>query len=256
MHGVLRLLKPDSALPLKVRPSPNHGDRKGRVPDAIILHYTGIATGMAALEHLCTEASQVSAHYLVQEDGELFQLVPEERRAWHAGIGVWAGDRDMNTVSIGIEIANHGHSGGLPPYLPEQIETVIALCQDISTRWTISPARILAHSDLAPGRKSDPGEHFPWGQLAKAGIGHFVVPSAAEDGPRLEAGANGQEVEALQAMLAQYGYGLDVTGLYDEKTASTITAFQRHFRPARVDGIADVSTIATLRKLIDALPVR
>jgi N-acetylmuramoyl-L-alanine amidase len=254
MHGVLRLLKPDSSLPASVRSSPNHGDRKGRLPDAIILHYTGIATGAAALEHLCAAESQVSAHYLVQEDGGLFQLVPEARRAWHAGIGVWAGDRDMNTVSIGIEIANHGHIGGLPPYPPAQIETVIALCQDLFARWKISPARILAHSDLAPDRKIDPGEHFPWGQLAKAGVGHFVSPCAIVDGPRLETGAKGLEVEALQAMLASYGYGLDVTGIYDAKTQSTITAFQRHFRPARVDGIADPSTIATLHKLIDALP--
>ena len=113
-------------------PLANHGDRKGLVPDSIILHYTGIATGAAALDHLCTEASQVSAHYLVDEYGEIFQLVPEERRAWHAGIGVWAGNRDMNTVSIGIEIANYGHIGGLPPYLGVQIDTVVALCQDIS----------------------------------------------------------------------------------------------------------------------------
>jgi N-acetylmuramoyl-L-alanine amidase len=254
MHGVLRLLKPDSTLPAIVRPSPNHGDRKGRVPDSIILHYTGIATGEAAVEHLCKEASQVSAHYVVDEQGELFQLVPEMRRAWHAGIGVWAGDRDMNTVSIGIEIANHGHIGGLPPYPLEQIETVIALCHDIFTRWKIAPARVLAHSDLAPDRKIDPGEHFPWGHLAKAGVGHYVAPCALEDGARLKRDSNGRDVEALQAMLASYGYGLDITGVYDAKTESTITAFQRHFRPARVDGIADPSTIATLRKLIDALP--
>jgi N-acetylmuramoyl-L-alanine amidase len=255
MHGVLRLLKPDSTLPAIIRPSPNHGDRKGRVPDAIILHYTGIATGEAALEHLCAAASQVSAHYLVHEDGGLFQLVPEERRAWHAGIGVWACDRDMNTVSIGIEIANHGHVGGLPPYPAAQIETVIALCRDVSARWKISPTRILAHSDLAPDRKIDPGEHFPWGRLAKAGIGHFVAPCAIKDGPRLERDAEGPEVEALQAMLASYGYGLDVTGVYDAKTNSTVTAFQRHFRPARVDGVADPSTIETLRRLIAALPL-
>jgi N-acetylmuramoyl-L-alanine amidase len=255
MHGVLRLLKPDSTLPAIIRRSPNHGDRKGRVPDAIILHYTGIATGEAALEHLCAAASQVSAHYLVHEDGGLFQLVPEERRAWHAGIGVWACDRDMNTVSIGIEVANHGHVGGLPPYPAAQIETVIALCRDVSARWKISPTRILAHSDLAPDRKIDPGEHFPWGRLAKAGIGHFVAPCAIKDGPRLERDAEGPEVEALQAMLASYGYGLDVTGVYDAKTHSTVTAFQRHFRPARVDGVADPSTIETLRRLIAALPL-
>lgn len=254
MHGVLRLLKPDSTLPAIVRPSPNHGDRKGEVPNAIILHYTGIATGSAALDHLCTEVSQVSAHYLVDEYGELYQLVPEERRAWHAGIGVWAGNRDMNTVSIGIEIANLGHVGGLPPYPAAQIEMVIALCQDISTRWHIPPARVLAHSDLAPDRKNDPGEHFPWGLLAKSGVGHFVTPCAIEEGARLEPGAKGPDVELLQTTLASYGYGLDVTGHYDAKTQSTITAFQRHFRPSLVDGLADRSTVATLQKLIDALP--
>jgi len=247
-------LKPDSSLPATVRPSPNHGDRKGGVINAIILHYTGIATGSAALDHLCSEVSQVSAHYLIDEGGELFQLVPENRRAWHAGIGVWAGNRDLNTVSIGIEIANHGHSGGLPPYPRIQIEAVIALCRDISSRWRIPPARILAHSDLAPQRKIDPGEHFPWDHLAKAGIGHFVPPFPIEGGPRLGQGAAGEEVEALQIMLEQYGYGLDISGVYDVATQSTVAAFQRHFRPTLVDGIADRSTIETLQRLLAALP--
>ncbi|MCL2384625.1 MAG: N-acetylmuramoyl-L-alanine amidase [Alphaproteobacteria bacterium] len=254
MHGLLPLLRPDCSLPAHISPSPNHGDRKGQLPDAIILHYTGIATGAGALTHLCAERSQVSAHYLVLEDGELFQLVAEERRAWHAGIGVWAGNRDMNSVSIGIEIANPGHSGGLPPYPSAQIETVIALCRDITLRWKIKPSRILAHSDLAPDRKIDPGEHFPWSRLAKAGIGHFVSPLVIEGGPRLELGATGPDVEALQTMLFGYGYGIDVTGVYDTKTKSAITSFQRHFRSTLVDGIADASTIATLKKLIAALP--
>lgn len=247
-------MKPDCSLPAYLSPSPNHGDRKGQWPDAIILHYTGIATGAAALAHLCAERSQVSAHYLVLENGELHQLVAEERRAWHAGIGVWAGNRDMNTVSIGIEIANPGHAGGLPPYPAAQIETVIALCRDISERWKIKPSRILAHSDLAPDRKTDPGEHFPWGQLAKAGVGHFVSPLATEAGPYLEEGAKGPDVEILQTMLSGYGYGIEVTGVFDAKTKSTIAAFQRHFRAALVDGIADCSTIATLQKLIATLP--
>jgi len=111
----------------------------------------------------------------------------------------------------------------------------------------------LAHSDVSHRRKIDPGEHFPWGQLAKAGIGHYVTPSAIEDGPCLEPGAKGPEVEALQAMLASYGYGLYITGLYDTMTDSAITAFQRHFRPARIDGIADRSTITTMRRLIGSL---
>jgi N-acetylmuramoyl-L-alanine amidase len=247
-------LKPDSFLPVTLNPSPNHGERKGgRTPDSILLHYTGLPTGEAALRQLCDPATEVSSHYLVWEDGRLFQLVPEARRAWHAGRGVWAGESDMNDVSIGIEIANFGHRGGSPTYPSAQIETVIALCQDIITRWRIRPARVLAHSDVSHGRKIDPGEHFPWGQLAKAGIGHYVAPSAIEDGPRLKLGGSGPEVEALQAMLASYGYGLQITGVYDAMTLSAVTAFQRHYRQALVDGIADYSTITTLRRLTASL---
>ncbi|MGQ0444706.1 MAG: N-acetylmuramoyl-L-alanine amidase [Beijerinckiaceae bacterium] len=241
-------------MPATLAPSPNHGERKGgRTADALLLHYTGLPTGEAALRQLCDPAAQVSSHYLVFEDGCLFQLVPEARRGWHAGQGSWAGENDMNDVSIGIEIANFGHRGGSPAYPPAQIETVIALCQDIIARWRIRPERVLAHSDVSHGRKIDPGEHFPWGRLAKAGIGHFVTPSAIEDGPRLEPGARGPEVLALQAMLSGYGYGLDLTGLYDAVTISAVTAFQRHFRQAVVDGIADYSTISTLRRLIGSL---
>jgi N-acetylmuramoyl-L-alanine amidase len=247
-------LTPDSSLPATLNPSPNHGERKGgRTPDSILLHYTGLPTGEAALRQLCDPATQVSSHYLVWEDGQLFQLVPEVCRAWHAGHGSWAGESDMNDVSIGIEMANSGHRWGLPEYPSAQIETVIALCKDIIARWRIRPERVLAHSDVSHGRKIDPGEHFPWGQLAKAGIGHFVTPSVIEDGPRLEPGTTGPEVEVLQAMLSSYGYRLDITGLYDAMTGSAVTAFQRHYRQFLVDGIADHSTIATLRRLIDSL---
>lgn len=238
-----------------IRPSPNHGVRKGsRTPDSILLHYTGLPTAEAALRQLCDPVTEVSSHYLVWEDGRITQLVEETRRAWHAGRGVWNGEWDMNDVSIGIEIANPGHRGGSPAYPSAQIKAVIALCQDIIARWRIAPHRVLAHSDVSPDRKIDPGEHFPWGQLAKAGIGHFVAPCAIEDGPRLERDAYGPEVEALQTMLASYGYGLEITGLYDAMTEVTVAAFQRHFRPALVDGIADHSTLATLRKLIATAP--
>ncbi len=240
-----------------IHPSPNHGVRKGgRTPDSILLHYTGLPTAEAALQQLCNPVTEVSSHYLVWEDGRLMQLVEESRRAWHAGRGVWHGEHDMNDVSIGIEIANPGHRGGSPSYPSAQIKAVIALCQDIIARWHIVPHRVLAHSDVSPDRKIDPGEHFPWGQLAKAGIGHFVAPCAIEEGPRLQRDADGPEVEALQNLLATYGYGLDINGLYDAKTEATVTAFQRHFRPALVDGIADQSTIATLRKLIATAPKR
>jgi N-acetylmuramoyl-L-alanine amidase len=247
-------LNPDCSLPAALVPSPNHGVRKGgRTPDSILLHYTGLPDGEAALRQLCDPAAQVSAHYLVFEDGCLAQLVPESRRAWHAGKGMWAGESDMNDVSIGIEIANAGHRGGLPDYPQAQIETVIALCLDIIGRWHIRPERVLAHSDVSLGRKIDPGEHFPWGRLAKAGISHYVPPSAIEEGPRLEPGASGAEVVELQTMLAGYGYALDITGRYDERTELAITAFQRHYRQLRVDGLADRSTIATLKRLIDSL---
>lgn len=253
MHGVLRLLKPDSSLPALIAPSPNHGVRKGgRLPDTILLHYTGLPDGEAALRQLCDPAAEVSSHYLVWEDGTLSQLVAEERRAWHAGRGSWAGENDMNDVSIGIEIANFGHRGGLPPYPDAQIETVIALCRDIIERWRIRPERVLAHSDVSIGRKIDPGEHFPWWKLAKAGIGHYVAPAAIEDGPRLGPGSSGSEVIELQSMLAGYGYGVEVTGIYDTGTEAAVTAFQRHFRQTLVDGIADASTVATLKRLIEA----
>lgn len=228
--------------------------RKGnRIPDSILLHYTGLPDGESALRQLCDPATEVSSHYLVWEDGRLTQLVPEFRRAWHAGKGFWAGESDMNDVSIGIEIANGGHRAGLPDYPRAQIETVIALCHDIIERWQIRPERVLAHSDISIGRKIDPGEHFPWWRLAKAGIGHFVPPSAIEDGPRLEPGGSGSEVLEFQALLARYGYDLAVTGRYDERTTSVVTAFQRHYRQFLVDGIADHSTRATLSRLIDSL---
>ncbi|MCI0468361.1 MAG: N-acetylmuramoyl-L-alanine amidase [Beijerinckiaceae bacterium] len=250
-------MKSDCSLPAELIPSPNHGVRKGgRIPDSILLHYTGLPNGEAALRQLCDPAAEVSSHYLIWEDGRLSQLVPEARRAWHAGRGSWAGESDMNDVSIGIEIDNAGHRGGLPDYTPDQIETVIALCHDIIARWQIRPERVLAHSDVSHGRKIDPGENFPWAQLAKAGIGHFVAPEAIASGPRLEPGSQGQGVLELQAMLAGYGYGVAMTGIYDDKTESAITAFQRHHRQSLVDGIADHSTIATLRRLIDSLAGR
>ncbi len=246
----------NSLLVGEVQASPNHGERKSGRVDAVILHYTGMTSGEAALQRLCDPASQVSSHYVIMEDGRVIQLVPEARRAWHAGQSVWAGERDMNSASIGIEIANPGHDGGAPAFPQPQIEAVIKLCKDIAARHHIPAARILAHSDVAPDRKADPGEYFPWDQLAVAGVGHYVTPHPIEDGPRLERGMHGIEVEKLQALLSMYGYGLRVSNLYGPKTENVVRAFQRHFRPERVDGIADVSTVETLRALLASLPRR
>ncbi len=247
--------KPDSALASKVFPSPNHGERKdSKTVNSIILHYTGMATAESALKWLCNQVSNVSCHYFIFEDGHILQLVPESRRAWHAGASIWHGETDMNSVSIGIEIVNQGHEGGSPPYPDEQIAATIKICQDITERWHIPQQRVLAHSDIAPLRKPDPGEKFPWQQLYEAGIGHFVAPEPIQGGRFFGLGDEGAPIEALQSMLTLYGYGLDINAVYDVQTEAVIRAFQRHYRPEKVDGVADFSTITTLRNLIRHLP--
>ncbi len=248
---------PDSAFAKKVFPSPNHGERKdGKQPDMLMLHYTGMADGASALQRLCNPVTELSSHYFIFEDGHTLQLVPETRRAWHAGAGFWKGETDINSVSIGIEIVNPGHEHGYVDFPDAQIESVIALSADICRRWSIPPERVLAHSDTAPARKEDPGEKFPWDRLNKAGVGHYVPPVPLSGGRFFSKGDGGQPIEALQAMLALYGYGIEVDGLFGDETEAAVQAFQRHFRPMRVDGVADASTITTLRDLIRALPER
>ncbi len=248
---------PDSPLAAEVHPSPNFGERRGRGrPDAILLHYTGMPTAEAALALLLDPRAEVSAHYFVWEDGRIAQLVAERDRAWHAGKSFWKGDSDLNSASIGIEIVNCGHDGGAPPFPDAQIAATIALCRDIATRWTIPPERVLAHSDVAPGRKRDPGEAFPWARLHAAGVGHWVEPAPITGGPLFAHEEEGPPVRALQAMLALYGYGLDLSGVDDRRTRTVVAAFQRHFRPERVDGEADASTVATLKALIEGLAKR
>ena len=258
----MRAFEPDSRLVGDVVASPHHGARIGcTAPDAIVLHYTGLPGGERdeawrrdpggeALKWLCDPRSQVSAHYLIEEDGRIIQLVPEARRAWHAGLSSWRGATDVNSLSIGVEIVNPGHTAGLPHFPGRQIDGVIALCRDLITRHNIAPVRVLAHSDVSPGRKVDPGERFPWAELALSGVGHWVEPAPLEDDSPLVFGEEGQPVRALQAMLALYGYGLPLTGVYDKTTRDVVAAFQRHFRQQRVDGAADVSTVKTLHEVL------
>jgi N-acetylmuramoyl-L-alanine amidase len=245
---------PDSPIAGAFLPSPNFGERRGYArPDSVILHYTGMPTAEGALALLRDPASQVSAHYFVGESGEVAQLVAEDKRAWHAGLSFWRGESDLNSASIGVEIVNPGHDGALPPFPRRQIDAVIGLCRDIAARRAIRPERILAHSDIAPARKRDPGEKFPWDVLARAGVGHWTEPAQIVGGALIGAGQEGPPIRALQAMLALYGYGVALSGVYDAQTRAVVAAFQRHFRPARVDGEADSSTIATLRALIESL---
>lgn len=238
-----------------VRVSPNVGERRdGRQPDILLLHYTGMADGPSAEDWLCDPQSEVSCHYIVHEDGRVVQMVPEAARAWHAGAGSWKGEGDINSRSVGVEIVNGGHDFGLPAFPARQIASVIDLSRDIVSRHGIAPERVLAHSDIAPGRKRDPGERFPWADLAAAGVGHWVDPAPVGGGRFIAEGESGRPVEALQSMLALYGYRTAITGLFDRDTAVDVEAFQRHFRPARVDGVADASTIETLHRLLSALP--
>ena len=236
-------------------PSPNFGPRLGNSawPDTIILHYTGMSDGPSALARLCDPAAQVSCHYLVLEDGRVLQLVAEEHRAWHAGRSSWAGVTDMNSASIGIEIVNGGHDHGLPPYPAVQIDAVAQLCLEITARFGIKPERVLAHSDIAPSRKQDPGELFPWDRLHSAGVGHWVPPAEGFDDRELAQGDTGEAVLCLQGDLRLYGYGVAESGIFDPETETVVRAFQRHFRPARVSGRADAGTRLTLSRLLGAL---
>jgi len=244
---------PDSPLVTSVKSSPNHGERRDhRRADMILLHYTGMESAEAALERLCGGGPEpgVSAHYFVYENGRIVQCVAEARRAWHAGASSWEGDEDINSRSIGIEIANPGHDFGYPDFPEAQIRQVIALCRDIGGRNFIRADRVLAHSDVAPSRKQDPGEKFPWARLFEAGVGHWVEPTPIAAGPVLKLGDRNAGVSQLQGLLAEYGYGLNPSGFFGDQTRDVVAAFQRHFRPAGVDGIADGSTLDTLERLV------
>ena len=229
---------------MRQRWSPNVDDRPpGCAVDTLILHYTGMPTAAAALQRLRDPAAKVSAHYLIDEDGSVVQLVPEERRAWHAGVSGWHGRACLNNCSIGIELVNPGHEWGYRPFTEAQYEACLALCRSIVARWPIPPSRVLAHSDVAPARKQDPGELFDWPRLAAAGIGLWPQPGVGA--PR--------SVDQLQSELARFGYGVAPSGRLDEATRLVITAFQRHFRPARVDGQPDRATLACLDGLLALL---
>jgi N-acetylmuramoyl-L-alanine amidase len=229
-------------------PTPNVDHRRGP-PDMVVLHYTGMQTGEEALARLCDPQAKVSAHYLVEEDGRVFRLAPEERRCWHAGKSFWKGETDINAVSIGIELVNPGHEWGYRGFPDAQVAAVISLLDDIRARWTIPDDRILGHSDVAPARKEDPGELFPWKRLAEAGHGLWIEPAAAPGAP-LTIGDEGPGVFALQAGLTRLGYDNAPSGRYDDATATNIRAFQRHWRPGRVDGVADGETRSRLVHLL------
>lgn len=229
-------------------PSPNF-DPRTAPPSILVLHYTGMKTGEEAIARLRDPEAKVSSHYVVEEDGRVFRLVPEERRAWHAGRSFWRGRRNVNGDSIGIEIVNPGHEWGYRPFPEPQVAAVIALVADIRSRWSIEDRDIVGHSDVAPTRKDDPGELFPWKRLAEAGHGLWAEGPAAPGAPIGE-GEEGAAVFALQAGLTRLGYDLPPSGRFDGDTTAVVRAFQRHWRPEKVDGIADGETRARLIALL------
>jgi N-acetylmuramoyl-L-alanine amidase len=250
--------EPDCSLVDEVVPAINVEPRRdvGR-PNMLVLHYTGMSSATKAVRWLACAESRVSCHYVVDEAGRITQLVPEKLRAWHAGVSSWHGETDLNSASVGIEIQNPGHDDGYHDFPAAQIEAVIILSRNIIARNGIQSERVLAHSDVAPQRKIDPGEKFPWPLLAASGVGHWIAPSplraeAASIGP----GHTGPMVRAAQAMFARYGYDMPGSGVYDRQTEAVVTAFQRHFRPARCDGRLDLSTLSTLERLLAALPAQ
>ncbi len=235
------------------RPSPNFNERVGVVrPDILLLHYTGMQSCEAAVARLTDAAARVSSHYTIDEDGTVYVHVPEHLRAWHAGVSSWRGHNDINSRSIGIEIVNPGHEFGYRAFPEAQIEAVIALSQKIIARHEIPARNVIAHSDIAPGRKTDPGELFPWRRLAAVGVGVWVdgVPLEVET---LSRGMSGPGVFALQSQLSRYGYGLEKSGEFDGKTECVVTEFQRHFRPGQLDGVADSQTQSLLHVLNEIL---
>jgi N-acetylmuramoyl-L-alanine amidase len=237
---------------MKNLPSINFDPRpKGQDVDILIFHYTGMRSAQAALDRLCDPVAKVSAHYVIDEDGDCYRLVDEGDRAWHAGVASWAGATDINARSIGIEVVNPGHEWGYRPFPAIQMAALRDLARTILGRHPIPPQRVLAHSDVAPDRRQDPGELFGWSQLAEAGIG--IMPRNAL--APLERGALGPgdrdaEVEGLQVKLASFGYGLGTSGIYDRATEFVMRAFQRHFRPGRIDGIADTECQLALDDLL------
>jgi N-acetylmuramoyl-L-alanine amidase len=245
-----------SGLDIRERLSPNHDGRSdvaeslgGGPPriDMLVLHYTGMQSGAAALDRLCDPEARVSSHYVVEEDGTIWRLVPEERRAWHAGVSYWLGETGLNLASIGIEIVNPGHEWGYRPFPEPQMAAVEALCRDIVARRRIPAHRIVGHSDIAPTRKTDPGELFDWPRLARAGIGLWP-PAAAALSRRRGRGVGIVERAAALSDLARIGYQVE-----PGNEAPALVAFQRRYRPERWDGRLDGETAGRLVEVREAV---
>jgi N-acetylmuramoyl-L-alanine amidase len=216
-------------------PSPNHGARREAPTDILLLHYTGMRDAAAALARLRDPTAEVSAHYLIDTDGTVFRLVDETRRAFHAGVSYWAGTTDVNSRSIGVELVNPGHEWGYRPFPAAQMSALAELAREVLSRHAIPSSRVLGHSDVAPSRKLDPGELFDWAWLAAQGIGVWPDPGAAA--PPVD------PASGLDRIGYRAGAAID---------PAVVAAFQRHWRPALVDGVLDAETVTRIAQVAAA----
>jgi N-acetylmuramoyl-L-alanine amidase len=241
-------------LHIRELPSPNHDDRPADTPiDVLILHYTGMQSAQDAIDRLRDPVARVSSHYVVDEDGSVLRLVPEARRAWHAGVSYWRGHSELNTRSIGIEIVNPGHEWGYLDFPALQMAVVCDLCLAILSRHPIPARNVVAHSDVAPDRKEDPGEKFDWRGLAQNGVG--LWPENIPYGSTARAMHDAAVLHDVRAGLAEIGYRVAPEGAFDPALATVLRAFQRHWRPEAITGQPDTGTLARLQAVRHILPL-
>jgi N-acetylmuramoyl-L-alanine amidase len=238
------------APPIVDLPSPNH-DERGCAVDMLILHYTGMRTAQAALDRLRDPEAAVSSHYVVDEDGTVFRLVPEDRRAWHAGVSHWRGHAALNARSIGVEIVNPGHEFGYRDFPVLQLAAVCDLCLQVLARHPIPARNVVAHSDVAPDRKEDPGERFDWRALARNGVGLWPADGQAPDLGTTGAIRDASRLRPVRATLAEIGYRVGPEGALDPALSAVLRAFQRHWRPEAITGQADDGTLVRLLAVRD-----
>ncbi|WP_262690979.1 N-acetylmuramoyl-L-alanine amidase [Kordiimonas aestuarii] len=237
-----------------LHPSPNWNERPaGAVIDTVVLHYTGMATGQVALERLCDKVAQVSAHYLIEEDGRVFALVPEEKRAWHAGVSRWRGVDNLNHTSIGIELVNPGHDFGYRAFPEAQVTSLLSLLEGINTRHHINRHGYVGHSDIAPDRKQDPGDLFPWQRLARHGFGLWPQVGGADVTVIAKRGQKNVNVVKFNKQLGIIGYSIDDIQSFDATTECAVRAFQAHWRPETVSGVIDIGTASILEDIAGQL---
>jgi len=232
------------------KPSPNYNERpEGSEIDTVVLHYTGMQSAAAALERMCDPKAEVSAHYMIDESGAVFELVHPDLRAWHAGVSVWQGRENLNHTSIGIELVNPGHEFGYKVFPDQQIVSLLKLLDFLSQSYAIPTSRYIGHSDIAPLRKQDPGELFPWKHLAEHGFGVFPAKDHSNQQLVLDSALTDADLKILNKQLGIIGYDGFDRDAFGAQTAQVLRAFQAHWRPEGVHGNLDEGTLSAIQEV-------